>query len=442
MTISVLGINHRTADLSFRGQFNFSPEEVTQALNDFCEKNQASQALILSTCNRTEIYADSPLSPLKNWLPWLLDYKKIPTPISLSEMGEKFYTYHDLMALQHGIRVASSLDSLVMGEPQILGQLKKAYQYTHQAGCIGQELSLFFNTILRTAKKIRHETPIGRCPVSMAYCSLHALGLEKFKKAKILILGAGETAKKILQHVIHAGASHISILNRTPQRAEALIEKFRLTHPTVHFEWHALNEREIIQALHGINGINGINGMRADIIISTIQLPQHADPLIDRALLEKLGQAAVSGLFFFDLCSPRSLDKNITTLPHVELLDIDEIQLFIEKNMGHRARASTQAEQLIQEGLSFFTIKKLEKQATPSVLTLRENIEHLIQTELEKALRAIAQGQPAENTLKKLAHRLKQKWLHHPSKTLHLAAGEGEEKLQEYLKITHAFFDL
>jgi glutamyl-tRNA reductase len=456
MTISVLGINHKTADLTLRGKFAFTPEEMTEALNDFCEKNQASQALILSTCNRTEIYSDSPLPPLKNWISWLLEFKNKEPIFPSSEIIQKFYAYQDIEALDHGIRVASSLDSLVMGEPQILGQLKKAYQYTHQAGCIGEELSLFFNIIIRTAKKIRHETPIGRCPVSMAYCSLHALGLEKFKKAKILILGAGETAKKILHHVLQAGASHITVLNRTPEKAEALIHKFRHLYPLVHFEFHPLSEVGISKAMGGVNsdldldfnpGLNPlISG--SEIIISTVQLPQNSKALVDLNLLQKIwgnipnAKHTQSKLFFIDLSSPRTIDKNITALPFTELLDIDEIQSFIEKNIGHRTQASTQAEEIIQAGILFFKKKKLEQQATPSVLIIRENIEHLIQSELQKALREISQGKSAELTLKKLAHRLKQKWLHHPSKTLHSAASQGEEKLHELLKITHSLFDL
>jgi glutamyl-tRNA reductase len=427
MTISMLGINHKTGDLSLRGRFSFSPENLPEVLRDFCAYTGSTQVLILSTCNRTEIYSDALNSKIFEWLEVTKN-----TSISTSMKKENFYSYDSESALAHAIKVASSLDSLVMGEPQILGQVKKAYHASHQAGCLRRELGLFFNTVIRTAKKIRHHTPIGRCPISMAYCSLHTLGIEKFKSARILILGAGETAKKILQHVIQAGANDINLLNRTPHKAEVLAQKFQ-AFMNQKIQWGELTEANISDALPLV-----------DIVISTIQLPDHSMPLVHLTLIKKImakhpQEFGVKPLFFIDLASPRSISQDITQLSNIELLDIDEIQLFIENNKHHQKRAETQAEELIQEAISSFKKMDLAEAATPKIIQLRENIEQLIEAELEQALREIAQGKSAELTLKKLSHRLKQKWLHTPSKTLHSAASQGDEQL---LTLTCNLFDV
>jgi glutamyl-tRNA reductase len=427
MTISILGINHKTADLSMRGRFAFDLETLPETLADFCAENSATQVFLLSTCNRTEIYSNSPLLP-EDILSWLEKVKAFPLTKKMRQTC--FYFHSGKSALSHAIRVASSLDSLIMGEPEILGQLKKAYQASFQLGRIGQELSIFFNIVIRTAKKIRSHTGIGKCPVSMTYCSFHRAGTEKFHDSEILILGAGETAKKIIQHSIQAHPKSIKILNRTLPNAELLAEKIKRsltrTPNTPVFSWGPLNQETLMESLK-----------TADIVISTVQLSSESPPLVEERMLRFLKRQ--SPLLLIDLCSPRTLSKTVTQLPFVELIDIDEIQSFIEKNKHHRTQASAQAEAFIQEGIALFEKKHLAHQIAPEIVRLRKNIEKVVHEELQKALQALSQGKPSELTLKKLAHRLKQKWLHTPSKKLHSAAREGRDEL---LELTHEIFDL
>jgi glutamyl-tRNA reductase len=264
----------------------------------------------------------------------------------------------------------------------------------------------------------------------MTYCSFHLAGAEKFHESEILVLGAGETAKKIIQHAIQAHPKTIKILNRTLSNAELLSEKIRRSLPrdatSPSFLCDTLTPETLIESLK-----------KADIVISTVQISSESPPLVEQRMLRLLKRQ--SPLLLIDLCSPRTLSKTVTELPFVELIDIDEIQSFIEKNRHHRMQASTEAEALIQEGLGLFEQTCLAYQIAPDIVRLRKNIEKVVDEELQKALHALSQGKSSELTLKKLAHRLKQKWLHTPSKKLHSAAREGKEAI---LELTHEIFDL
>ncbi len=422
-TVSVFGLNHRTANLDLRTRLALKPNP--ELLDRFCRENQAEQVLILSTCNRTEIYSDAQVSQ-DQLMDWLMqqDSRKDPS-LSSTFTRSNFYYLKGKEALIHGISVASSLDSLLMGEAQILGQFKKAYQLAAQAGFIKAKLHLFLNTVFQTAKTIRQATSMSRCPVSMAYLALHTAGFERFHETKILLLGAGEMAKKIMEHLSHIPLKAITLLNRSLDKAEILAQQLRQSFPALNFSYEALNTQNIQKYMVG--------PLSCDIVISTV--PEES--LIGKDLFSP--GSLHQSLLFIDLAVPRSIDKRVTEFPQIELLDMDEIQTFIEKNQKYPHQATEKAADLIKEASLRYEQKIAARKAIPSIVKLRQSMESTINQELHKALQALKQGQSSEILMRKLAYRIKQKCLHIPSKKLHSAASQGRDEL---FQMAHELFDL
>jgi glutamyl-tRNA reductase len=406
MGISVVGISHQTAKLDYRALFQFSPESLLQALDCFCAETQSAEVMILSTCNRIEIYTDT--DNTNAIIQWLYAYHHIQGPPNL----KAFYCYQGTHALKHATRVAASLDSLVMGEPEILGQFKAAHKVAKQAGCIGFQLEALYQHALGTAKYIRTHTQIGHCPVSVAYSALQLCDNTTFNNANIVVLGAGDTAKRMLSHIHENGASSITILNRTLTHAQTLAHTFNAKADTL----------DNIQCYLS----------QATVIIGALHTPE---PIITRQALSHFSH----NILCIDISAPRSIDATVINLPHIKLISIDDIDTYISKNTIQRAKAANLAEDLIQQATDQYLSNQSARQAVPTIIALRENTSQLIETELNNSLVHIQNGQNPEWVLKAFAHKLKQKWLHSPSKALHSAAKAGNHDL---VKLAQTLFEL
>lgn len=405
MSVLVVGISHKTAKLDTRGVFHFPPEELEQALNDCCAKTQSAEVLILSTCNRVEIYCDSDSS--EKVLDWIHAYHNIE-----DNYRDNFYTYTGSHTLKHAMRVASSLDSLVLGEPQILGQFKASHQSSMDYGCIGSNLSGLFKYVINAAKRIRTETKIGKCPVSVAYSALQMCDQTNLEEANVLVLGAGDTAKRLLTHISESGVKEITILNRTLENAKNLADKFNANAGMLtEIEQHIPKASVIIGALHTDHPI-----------VSAEMLAKRSDPVL-----------------CIDISAPRSIDAAAAELKHVELISIDDIDNYISHNTQMRAKAADMAERIVDSVVTEYEMDQSARQAVPTIIALRENTDALIETEFALSLKDIQNGENPEAVLEEFAHKLKQKWLHSPSKALHSAAKDGNHEL---VKLAHTLFDI
>ena len=404
MSVLVVGISHKTAKLDTRGLFHFPPEKLEQALNDCCAKTQSAEVLILSTCNRVEVYCDSESS--EKVLDWIHHYHNIE-----DDYRENFYTYTGSHTLKHAMRVASSLDSLVLGEPQILGQFKASHQSSMDYGCIGSNLSGLFKYVINAAKRIRTETKIGRCPVSVAYSALQMCDQKNLENANVLVLGAGDTAKRLLAHLSESGVKDITILNRTLKNAKVLADKFNATAGML---------TDIQQYIS-----------KASVIIGAL----HTDhPIVSSEMLKN-----PTPVLCIDISAPRSIDASAAELKHVDLISIDDIDQYISHSTEMRAKAADMAERIVDSTVAEYEMDQNARQAVPTIVALRENTHALIESELSSSLKEIQNGEDPEAVLETFAHKLKQKWLHSPSKALHSAAKDGNHEL---VKLAHTLFDI
>lgn len=420
MTILVLGINHKTASVELREKVAFSEEKRQTALSQIKEQGLADSTVILSTCNRTEVYLhNKSISPEEHQLwaqqieQWFATLHQIP----IETLESSLYCWQNLEATEHLMRVACGLDSLVLGEPQILGQVKQAFQQSENYYQITQqrlstEFSRLFQKVFSTAKKVRSETQIGKSAVSVAYATC-LLAREKFdclKNLNILLVGAGETIELIARHLLRHGVGSLTIANRTQARAEKLIEKLE-HNETIHLKTLA----QLPQALS-----------RADIVItstgSTEPLISHT--MVEKAQLERLYKAQL----IIDIAVPRDVEAGVADVEGVEYFNVDNLHNLIQHNIHQREKASHQAEKIIyQANNEFFEWLKV-RQFTNLIQTYRKEAEETRQDLLNKAKIALEQGDDAEKILQELSYKLTQKLIHNPTQALQTMMKKGNSQ--------------
>lgn len=433
MTLLVLGINHKTASVSVREKVAFSDEKRQFALQQIQLQNLAEGAVILSTCNRTEVYFHHrQISPQEcdkwqqNAEKWFADIHQLP----LSELSSSIYTHQNQHAANHLMRVACGLDSLILGEPQILGQVKQAFQITeayYQTANIpfSTELSRLFQKTFSTAKRVRTETNIGESAVSVAYaaCSLARQIFESLHELNILLVGAGETIELVSRHLLRHGVKKLMIANRTLARAEQLVEKLATTTPIDVFSLDGLQE-----ALN-----------QADIVISSTGSP---NVLISQEMV-KIAQKKrhYSPVLLVDIAVPRDIDENVAKLDSVYHYTVDDLQSIIQRNLNQREQASKQAESIIAQECAYFFEWLKVRQFSNLIKHYREDAEHTRQDLLEKALQHLQQGDNAELVLQELSYKLMNKLIHAPTQTMQsmMKAGnaEGLHLFSHTLNLSH-----
>ena len=410
MTLLVLGINHKTASVSVREKVAFSNEKRELALQQIYRQNLAEGAVILSTCNRTEVYFHHrQISPqecekwLHNAAQWFADIHQL----SLAELNPSIYTYQNQQAANHLMRVACGLDSLILGEPQILGQVKQAFQITedyYQSANLplSTELSRLFQKTFSTAKRVRTETNIGESAVSVAYaaCSLARQIFESLRNLNILLVGAGETIELVSRHLLRHGVKKLMIANRTRERAVQLVEKL-----ATETQIDVFGLDELQYALH-----------QADIVISSTGSP---NVLITQDMVKQSQKVRhYAPMLLVDIAVPRDIDETVAELDSVYHYTVDDLQDIIQRNLNQRELASEQAQEIIsQECHDFFEWLKVH-QFSNLIKYYRQDAERIRQELLEKAQLSLQNGELAEDILQELSYKLMNKLIHVPTQTM------------------------
>ncbi|WP_449758563.1 glutamyl-tRNA reductase [Erwinia persicina] len=409
MTLLALGINHKTAPVALRERVTFSPDTLEQALNSLLAQPLVQGGVVLSTCNRTELYlsVEQQENLQEQLVTWLCDYHKL----SVDEVRKSLYWHHDNDAVSHLMRVASGLDSLVLGEPQILGQVKKAFADSQRGHSLSSELERMFQKSFSVAKRVRTETEIGASAVSVAFaaCTLARQIFESLSTVSVLLVGAGETIELAARHLHQHKVKKLMIANRTRERAQVLADE-------VGAEVISLPDIDSRLA-------------EADIIISSTASPL---PIIGKGMVERaLKQRRNQPMLLVDIAVPRDVEPEVGKLPNAYLYSVDDLHAIIESNMAQRQAAAVQAETIVVQESSEFMSWLRAQSAVETIRDYRSQAEQ-VRAELEaRAIAALQQGGNAEDVLRDLAHKLTNRLIHAPTKSLQQAARDGDgERLQ------------
>lgn len=404
MALFTLGINHHTAPLSVREQVAFNADKLQHALSDLTRSNLIREAAILSTCNRTEIYcaADDPETAIG----WLVEYHAIERGV----IQPYVYTLPQRDAIRHAFRVASGLDSMVIGEPQILGQMKDAVRVAEEAGTLGTHLHKMFQRAFAVAKEVRSTTAIGANTVSMAAAGVHLAEriFDKISGQRILFVGAGEMIELCATHFAARQPKEIVVANRTLERGRALAERFGGS---------VLRLDEISDRL-----------AHFDIVVSCTGSPL---PIIGLGMVERaIKVRRHRPMFMVDLAVPRDIEEEVGQLDDVFLYTVDDLAQVVESGLESRQAAVVEAEAIITTQVDTFIGWLETRDAVPLIRSLRDSAERVRRHEMEHALKLLAKGESPEKVLDQLSLRLTNKFLHAPTQALNSAEADERESLR------------
>ena len=402
MSILAFGINHTTASVDLRGRVAFAPEIVIESLQQALEHLPGGEIALLSTCNRTEIYFHGDASD-EQLLSWLADCKGV----ALEQLRECYYCYRDQQAVRHIMCVASGLDSLVLGEPQIFGQIKSAYAVGREAGTVATHLNQVFQSAFAAAKRVRSETAIGQNPVSVAYASV-SLAEQIFadlKDVHALLIGAGETIELVARHLRDKQVGSITVANRTLSRAQELAADFSA---------NAILLSDIHDHLP-----------QADIVISSTasQLPVLGKGAVESALKKRRHKP----MFMVDIAVPRDIEPEVETLDDVYLYTVDDLQEVIQGNLRARQTAADVAQVIIDQEADSWSRQQRSLAVVYTIRAFRDSVEKIRVEEVGKALQSLQRGQDSESVIEALARNLTNKLMHKPTTILKQASEEGRD---------------
>lgn len=405
MSLLAVGVNHRTAPVELREQLAVGEERLPGLLEDLRRDLCLDEVAVLSTCNRTEIYCLADAARAVPILEWLGHRQHI----GVDRLLAAHYLHADDEAARHMMRVAAGLDSLVLGEPQVFGQLKDAYAVAHRAGTVGRELERCFQQVFAVAKRVRTETAIGANPVSVAYAAV-SLARHLFSDiadTRALLIGAGEMIELVARHLAEQGVREITVANRTLARAHVLADRHG---------GRAITLEEIPWALE-----------TADVVISCTASPV---PVLGKGTVERvLRQRRHRPLFMVDLAVPRDIEPEIGRLADVYLHSIDDLRGVIDENVRAREAAAREAELLVEAASARYLAQQREQDAAPILRTVRGRAEQLREAELAKALADLQRGADPAELLARMSRALTNKWLHQPSVVIREAAAEGRDDM-------------
>jgi glutamyl-tRNA reductase len=421
MTLFVFGINHTTAPVDVREKLAFAPEITASALQQLVSQTAVSEAAILSTCNRTEVYGRLAIGEAKTSEPglvvaqWLSEFHQV----ALDQVQHHSYFKQADQAVKHMMRVASGLDSMVLGEPQILGQLKSSFSVARQEKTATSHLIRMFQSAFNMAKYVRTHTAIGENPVSVAFAAV-AMARQIFARLEdqtALLIGAGETIELVARHLRDAGVKKIIVANRTLLRAEELAREF--------------NAQEILLA----DMPDHLSA--ADIVISSTasQLPILGKGAVERALKQRKHKL----MFMVDIAVPRDIEPEVAELDDVYLYTVDDLKDVIDEGMRSRQEAAKTAEVMIEEGLVTYLEYERSLDAVGTIRDYRQRMEAVRDEELERALSLLAKGEEPQLVMQRLARGLANKMMHAPTVQLKKASALGDD---ESLALLQTMFDL
>lgn len=413
----LIGVSHRTAPIEVREKLAFSSEHVPDALNALSGQLPLEEVALLSTCNRTEIYCSTTLSApmwVNHMTAWWRDYLK-PT----IDLTPYLYFYTEKDAVKHMLRVASGLDSMILGEPQILGQLKTAFRTSSQMGAMGRKLSRVFQLSFSTAKKIRATTQIAQHPVSIAYAavSLAKQIFSSLSTSTVVLIGAGENSELILQHLHAKHTKRIIVVNRTLEKAQALAARYEI-------EARSLDSLEACLT-------------EADVVVSSIS---SSTPIITSKMMTSVLRGTKRRpLLMIDLGVPRNIEPIVAQNEDIYLYSVDDLEGMVQKNLKERETAAIEAELIIEKTADDYMNWASSQVQIDTIRELRKRVERIKYEALEKAYSRLDKGQDPKKVLEVILHQLTQKMMHYPTVNLRK---EKPEKANKKILLTKELFNL
>lgn len=400
MNLLAVGLNHTTAPVDLRERLSFPQSEVAESLAGLVHRASLSEVVLLSTCNRVEVYAVQPEQ--------LRPERIVEALADLRGLGSDVVRKHCFVreqegAARHIFRVAASLESMVVGEPQILGQVKDAWKIARERQTVGPILDRCLTMAFRGAKRVRSETDIARGGASVASIAVDLARsiFGELKGARVALLGAGEMARLAAMHLRGAGASEISVVNRSPERAAELAAAVA---------GRALGWERLDEAL-----------IAADVVIASTGA---REPIIDLRLMKTIMRKRRGRpIFFVDIAVPRDVEARVAELDGVYVYDVDDLQKVLHQNLAARGGEREAAGKLLEEEITAFLHWKRARSLNPVIRGLREHAQTIVQTELERALHRLGELSPEQRkVMESLGHSITQKILHRPLKALHESA--------------------
>lgn len=411
MSLFVIGLNHTTAPLTLRERIAFAPTELSHALPQLQtnlsphQPEKAPQIAVLSTCNRMEVYGFNPNQTIAHAsavMQWLADYHRVP----VQELAEHMYILQDNDALAHAFAVASGMNSMVLGEPQILGQMKQAARLASEAGTMGSQLQQWFEKSFAVAKDVRTHTAIGEHSVSMAAAAVKLAKrvFEDFNHLNVLLVGAGEMMDVVAAHIVGAQPRSLTVANRSLERAQELLQ----AHPTPNSQ--AIRLTELQEQLH-----------RFDVVVTCTAstLPIVGLGMVESALKARRKRPMV----MVDLGVPRDIEPAVSQLSDAYVYTVDDLSSIVAHNSAQRTAALADAQLIVEREVHNFTAEQKRRAHMPQVLSLRARAERVRQAELERVLGSLnglaERGElsvsNAQELMAQLSQRLTNKLLHEPT---------------------------
>jgi glutamyl-tRNA reductase len=412
MVFIACGVNHKTAPVNVREQLALPVVGQESLLSRLVDIPTVNEAAILSTCNRTEIYCDT--EEPEQLIPWIAKEHHL----SLDTLEPHLYLYQGHQGVRHTLRVATGLDSMMLGEPQILGQMKQAYHQACRVGSIKTNLRHLFQYVFSATKRIRHQSGIGQNPVSIAYAAVQLIRtiFTDFNQLKVFIIGSGETATLVAKYLQKAGVNRFMIASRTQENASFLAQSLT---------GDVLSISDIPQRL-----------CEADVVISATACPL---PFINKTMvLNALNQRHLSPMFLLDLAVPRDIEASVGELENVHLYNIDDLKSVVDKGLHERQHAALEAEQLIDVELENYIRWHRSNHAKNIICDYRQQMQLLAQKELERSKRKLLTGECHYDVLTEFSERLLNKLTHRPTLGLRHAAWDNR---QELLDLAQYLFD-
>lgn len=410
MQLTAVGLNHQTAPLSIREKLAFAAACLPEAVRNLARSKAATEAVILSTCNRTELYC---VGDSEEIIRWLADYHSLP----IEEISPYLYTLGMQETVRHAFRVACGLDSMVLGEPQILGQIKDAVRVAQEQESMGKKLNALFQKTFSVAKEVRTDTAVGENSVSMASASVK-LAEQIFPDIgdlNVLFIGAGEMIELVATYFAAKSPRLMTVANRTLARAQELCDKLG-----VNAEPCLLSDLPAI--LHDY-----------DVVVSSTasQLPIVGKGMVERALKQRQSMP----LFMLDLAVPRDIEAEVGDLNDAYLYTVDDMVNIVQSGKEARQKAAAAAETLVSEKVAEFVRQQQGRQSVPLIKALRDEGEKARKQVLENAMKQLAKGATAEEVLERLSVQLTNKLLHSPTQTLNKAGEEDKDLVHAVAQI-------
>lgn len=419
MNIVVVGLSHKTAQVEIREKLAFSPTQMEKPLKALLALDGITEGIIVSTCNRVEIYITTRdiaggIARVKRFL---ADYHNFP----LDTLEQHLYSLHGEEAIRHVFRVASSLDSMVVGEPQILGQIKTSYGYAAEYKSSGIILNRFLHKAFSVAKRVRTETKIASSAVSVAFAAVELAKkiFNDLSDKTVMLIGAGEMCELAAKHFLNSGVRGLMVTNRTFERAEKLADEF---------DGKAVRFDDLFDQLH-----------KADIILSSTGAPHTIIGAGD--LEEVMRRRRQKPMFFIDIAIPRDIDPAVNDVENVYLFTVDDLQEVVASNLQQRKEEASKAEAIVNEEIGQFFKWLSSLEVTPTIVALRNKFDEIRKAELEKTLAGWKDIPPdGQKKLEALTNAIMNKLLHPPTALIKQAGQGGRTDL--YVDAVRALYGL